>query len=187
MEDIISRPAREALGDTKRQCTATNRAGQRCRRAPIPGGFVCTNHGGKIPAVQKTARERLLAMVDPALDALLRALRTAPPCKTCGRTDADRDPIVLRAAQMVLDRTGHHAGLTLQVETPKPSSPEYFAWIPLERLEQMAAWHAEAKAAMERGEPEGDLPVLAAIEPAVDAEVIDDSAVRAGAPEGLTQ
>ena len=55
MEDVISRPAREALGDTKRQCTATNRSGERCGNSPIPGGFVCTLHGGKIPVVQKTA------------------------------------------------------------------------------------------------------------------------------------
>src|SRR5438105_1507399 len=102
MEDVISRPAREALGDTGRRCTATNRAGERCGRAPIPGGFVCVMHGGAIPAVQKSARERLLMMVDPALDALMRFLRQAPPCEHCGRSDADRDPVVLRAAQLVL-------------------------------------------------------------------------------------
>jgi hypothetical protein len=122
MEDVIGQPAREALGDTTRRCTATSKTtGQRCGRAPIVGGFVCVMHGGAIPAVRKSAHERLLAMVDPALDALLRFLRTAPPCEHCGRSDADRDPVVLRAAQLVLDRTGFHPSVSVQVQpTPSP-------------------------------------------------------------------
>ena len=121
MEDVIGQPAREALGDTTRRCTATSKTtGQRCGRAPIVGGFVCVMHGGAVPAVRKSARERLLAMVDPALDALLRFLRTAPPCEHCGRSDADRDPVVLRAAQLVLDRTGFHPSVSVQVQ-PTPS------------------------------------------------------------------
>jgi hypothetical protein len=102
--------------------------------------------------VRKAARERLLAMVDPALDALLRILRVAPPCEHCGRSDADRDPVVLRAAQLVLDRTGFHPSVDVQVQR-ELQAPAYLQWIPSERLEQMAAWHAEAKAAMERGDP----------------------------------
>jgi hypothetical protein len=77
-------------------------------------------HGGAIPAVRKSARERLLAMVDPALDALLRALKTGPPCEHCGRSDADRDPVVLRAAQLVLDRAGYHPTLAVEQVAPNP-------------------------------------------------------------------
>lgn len=172
MNDVLGQSAREALGETGRRCTATNRAGNRCGRAPIPGGFVCAIHGGKIPAVAKTAHERLLAMVDPALDALLRFLRQLPPCKVCGRSDADRDPVVLRAAQLVLDRTGFHPTLALQqAETPR--LPDYFAWIPRDRLEQMATWFAEAQLAMSRGEARAALPLPEAIQEGV---LIDDDA-----------
>jgi hypothetical protein len=166
VEDVISRRAREALGDTTRRCTATNRAGERCGRAPIVGGFVCAMHGGAVPAVKKAAAERLHAMVDPALDAVLRAITVhGPPCEHCGRSDADRDPVVLRAAQMVLDRTGFHPTLTLS--TQPVAAPPYFQWIPRERLDQITAWMAEAKSAMAEGEPRpGALPAL-------DAELID--------------
>jgi hypothetical protein len=151
MDGVIGQPAREALGDTTRRCTATNRAGERCGRAPIVGGFVCVMHGGAVPAVRKSARERLLAMVDPALDALLRFLRTGPPCEHCGRTDADRDPLVLRAAQLVLDRTGFHPGIDLHVQ-PAPAFAQYLPWIPQDRLDLMRAWLTEAKTAMESGD-----------------------------------
>jgi hypothetical protein len=120
MDDVIGQRAWNKLA-SGRQCTATNRNGERCKRAPIVGGFVCDMHGGGTPAVRQSARERLLAMVDPALDALLRALQTGPPCEHCGRTDADRDPVVLRAAQLVLDRAGYHPTMQVQVQSaPNP-------------------------------------------------------------------
>lgn len=42
-----------------RQCTGTNRAGERCRRAAIPGGRVCWYHGGAAPQVRAAATRRL--------------------------------------------------------------------------------------------------------------------------------
>ena len=116
MDDVIGQAAWDRMSlHSGRQCTATSKqTGERCKRAPIVGGFVCDMHGGKIPAVRKSARERLLALVDPALDALLRALKTGPSCEHCGRSDSDRDPVVLRAAQLVLDRCGYHPTLTVQ-------------------------------------------------------------------------
>ena len=87
--------------DRTRQCTATNQNGQRCKRAPIKGGWVCNHHGGRIPAVRESARHRLLAMVEPAMAVLERATRQAPPCEVCGRSDADRDPVAVRAAGMI--------------------------------------------------------------------------------------
>lgn len=117
MNDVLGQGAREALGETSRRCTATNRLGEQCRNAPIVGGFVCSIHGGKVPAVQRTARQRLLAMVDPALSALLRALEShGPPCPHCGRSDGDRDPVVIRAAQLVLDRSGYGPSAKLILE-----------------------------------------------------------------------
>ena len=191
MEDVISRAAREALGDTARRCTATNRAGERCGRTPIPGGFVCAMHGGKNPVVQKTARERLLAMVDPALDALLRFLRTAPPCEVCGRSDADRDPLVLRAAQLVLDRTGFHPSVDVQMKPPERDR-RHFAWIPTARLEQMMTWgqqmvewETEAKAAMEAGDLIAtDVESLPSA--TTDAPVVDAVLVEGTAPDATT-
>lgn len=56
------------------RCTATNRQGQRCKRWPIRGGYVCRNHGGGAPQVIAKAAERLSALVPKAiakLDALM--------------------------------------------------------------------------------------------------------------------
>ncbi|HXG69765.1 MAG TPA: hypothetical protein VNJ04_04035 [Gemmatimonadaceae bacterium] len=59
-----------------------------------------------------------MILAEPALDALLRALKTAPPCDVCGRSEADRDPVVIRAAQIVLDRAGFHPTLAVVQQTP---------------------------------------------------------------------
>ena len=37
----------------------SKRSGQRCKRTPIPGGTVCTMHGGAAPQVRAAARRRL--------------------------------------------------------------------------------------------------------------------------------
>lgn len=43
----------------RRQCTATSKqSGERCKRRPIPGGTVCTSHGGAAPAVRAAAERR---------------------------------------------------------------------------------------------------------------------------------
>jgi hypothetical protein len=122
-----------------RQCNAHNRQGERCRRQPIPGGTVCALHGGKIPAVQRVARERLLAMVEPALDALLRALRTEPACVVCGRSDADRDPVVIRAAQLVLDRTGFAPALTVRHVQAEDPYADFTLDETIEKLDELRA------------------------------------------------
>ena len=80
--------------DPKSQCTATNRAGERCGRPPIPGGSVCRFHGGAAPQVKAAAQARLRAMVDPALGVLEYAMK---------RKDKDLRG-ALAAAKEVLDR-----------------------------------------------------------------------------------
>ena len=137
----------------KRQCSATSkRSGTRCRRPPIRGGSVCSMHGGAAPQVRLAAGERLAALVEPAIDALKVAI-------DCGDTNA-----AIRAAQLVLDRTGFHptkanAGpngerpfaLTMNVgETRRAAA---VGWVPIARLRTIAAWLSEAEAAMEAGEP----------------------------------
>jgi len=103
------------LGD--RQCTARNREGERCGRSSALGQFVCSAHGAKSPLSMRAGRERLLALAEPALDVLYRATRNAPPCEHCGRSDADRDPVALRAAGMILDRCGFGPSAEIAVTT----------------------------------------------------------------------
>ena len=152
---LIDAPAaRAAHGETSRQCTATAKGtGERCTRSAILGGFVCPMHGGKVPSVMKTARERLLAMSEPAVDALFRVLRPhGPPCEVCGRSDADRDPVVVRAAQIVLDRTGFGPTQHLTVSPAVNSSSPCVAWMTDEELAAMDAIFADASRRMEAGE-----------------------------------
>jgi hypothetical protein len=90
-------------------------------------------------------------LVEPALEVLYRATRNAPPCPVCGRSDADRDPTAVKAAGMILDRTGFHPTLTVQQQPVE--APAYLAWLPADRLAQIGEWITEAKVAMVRGEP----------------------------------
>jgi hypothetical protein len=133
--DSLSRTARSVLlgAPAERQCIATNRAGERCKHSML-GQNVCSLHGGKAPQSLQAARERLFAMTEPALDALLRALTAAPPCPHCGRSDADRDPVVIRAAQVVLDRAGLGPHATMEIT----HSDNQLADVPLEELEERA-------------------------------------------------
>lgn len=171
MNDLLSPHARSVLlGD--RQCTATARNGERCRRAPIPGGTVCVLHGGRTPLAQQAATEFMASLREPALGVLYRATRNAPPCEHCGRSDADRDPVALKAAIAILDRTGFHPSLAVQVTHEEPHA-DYVAWIPQDRLEQMNAWIADAKAAMANGEPQVDDVIEALAAPVEDAMLVE--------------
>lgn len=123
--DEIARRSRAPL--TVR-CQGTNRDGGPCGRAPIPGGFVCVLHGGKAPQVQKSAKARLLAGADLAIDYLLNLVTPKPPCETCGRSDADRDPVVVRACQLILDRSGFHPTLAVEQAAPPPDEHADETW-----------------------------------------------------------
>lgn len=85
------------------RCTAKNRRGEPCRRAPIKGGSVCPTHGGSAPQVKAAAAER---QADAAAAAAIAALWP-------GLADADpvKDPVDLlaRAASVLeamTDRVG---------------------------------------------------------------------------------
>lgn len=56
--------------DPQRQCTATNVKGERCRRYAIPGGRVCSKHGGATRHIKEAARIR----VEMASDRLMGKL-----------------------------------------------------------------------------------------------------------------
>lgn len=77
------------------QCTATSkRSGERCKRPARRGLTVCYMHGGNTPVARDAAERRLLALLDPAIDALHKAL-------------ASKDTrAVVQACRTVLDRAG---------------------------------------------------------------------------------
>jgi len=88
------------------RCSAQSKTtGEQCRNVPIAGGTVCVIHGGSAPAVKLAAQRRLLAMIDPAMDALLRAVE-----------ECDEWPTKVRAAIAVLDRAGFGPTTALRVE-----------------------------------------------------------------------
>lgn len=132
-----------------RRCTGTNRAGERCARAPIVGGTVCSLHGGCSPNAQAAAKTRLLAMVEPVLGVFedILAIWHTTRCTGCGHVDANGvkctgcgkptgDPApVIRVGQLVLDRAGFHPSLTIQQAPPQPNEFEHMT---PEELEQRA-------------------------------------------------
>ena len=154
-DDIIQpRTGAEALSGLSRQCTATAKGtGQRCTRHAAIGGLVCGFHGGNAPQVKEAIRKRLLAMAEPAVDVLFRAMTShGPPCEACGRSDADRDPVVVRAAQIVLDRTGFGPSQHLTVSPAVSSSSPCVEWMTDEQLAAMDAIFEDATRRMVGGE-----------------------------------
>lgn len=94
----------------ERRCHATSvKTGEQCKRAAIKGGTVCTTHGGASPQVRKAAKERLLDLVEPAINELAKLLN---------RKDVD-DSVKLRAIQLLLDRTGYGPGADIKLEVTK--------------------------------------------------------------------
>jgi hypothetical protein len=141
-------------------CIATNRDGTRCRRPPIVGGFVCHFHGGNSPLAQKAAEERIARMLAPAFDFMDSTLRNMPP----GNPVAANIAVALTKPYI----NGLHA--SMGGEQAPSTFASYAAWIPADRLRQIASWMADAKAAMERGEPR-------ALEVETVEAVADDEAV----------
>jgi hypothetical protein len=121
-------------------------------------------HGASAPQVRESARRRLLAAADFAIDYLVSLLEPRPPCQHCGRSDADRDPTVVRAAQIVLDRAGFHPTLQVQLQPPD----EDIAHMTLDQLATRAEEIAKNARALADEENQRLLP------PALDAEVIED-------------
>jgi hypothetical protein len=96
------------MSEEKRQCTANSKqTKQRCKRPPIPGGTVCRFHGGGAPQVQKAAKERIAAMVDPVLELLERDLvhKIQTARKKGARLSLDKVDYLLM--KDILDRAGY--------------------------------------------------------------------------------
>lgn len=98
--------------DSSRQCTAhaRNGSGVRCRKPAVKGCTVCASHGGAAPQVKKAAKERLMELVEPALEGLHIALKSG------------EIPSIVKAAQIVLDRTGFHPSQAIEL-TGKEGNP----------------------------------------------------------------
>jgi len=90
-------------------CTAKARTtGNRCGNPPIPGGNVCSFHGGAAPQVKAAAARNILeALVGPALAKMQEILN-----------DPDTPPQVrLAAVRDILDRTGFKPVTQMEVLT----------------------------------------------------------------------
>lgn len=135
-----------------RRCKAKSKHTQeQCRNAPMVAQYVCRNHGGASPQAKKSAKERLMTLVDPAIDALLRALKSRPACMACGRSDADRDPVVIRASQIVLDRTGHGPKATLSLGKSEDDDARWMEFLTDDELLLVEGVIAKAEGRMNDG------------------------------------
>ncbi|WP_426241856.1 hypothetical protein [Nocardioides sp. LHG3406-4] len=105
-----AKPGMPGSVNDSRRCSATaHRTGERCKAPAIKGSQVCRVHGGAAPQVKRSAKERLLELLDPALASLHKVL-TDP--------DAD-DSTKVRAALGILDRTGHGPGQKIDIGVSK--------------------------------------------------------------------
>ena len=79
-------------------CTATNREGNQCGRAPIVGGTVCSAHGGKAPQVKAAGVRRMMEdLLGPAMVEIARIIQEP------GVSDNVKATVI----RDLLDRTGH--------------------------------------------------------------------------------
>lgn len=108
------------------KCTATSKqTGQPCGNHPALGLTVCKFHGGAAPQVKLAAKQRLAALADPALTVFERFLTPASDVVAIRGVDGKlsiqlpvSDELVFRAAQDVLNRTGHKAVTKIEVISP---------------------------------------------------------------------
>jgi hypothetical protein len=90
------------------QCTAkAHSTGKRCSRSAIAGGTVCRVHGGAAPQVVRSARERLAALVCPAITVFEERL-----------ADKELPQLQVQVAKDILDRTGHKATDKFELSGP---------------------------------------------------------------------
>jgi hypothetical protein len=101
------------------RCTATSTTtGERCKRWSIRGTTICQTHGGRLPnvvehsqAVVESARLRLFGLAEEAVDAVADLVQQ-------GTNDAIR----LKAAEMILNRTGLKDAVEIQVEVKQSAN-----------------------------------------------------------------
>lgn len=115
----------------RQRCTAHVSDGSRpCQRWAINGSTVCATHGGQAPQVKKSARERLAELVEPALEGLHTALKSG------------EIPSIVKAAQIVLDRTGFHPSKAIEL------TGEFVGPVEVVPAERLALLSVEEKVAL---------------------------------------
>jgi hypothetical protein len=89
---------------TPMTCKAhSSRTRKPCRASAIRGGVVCVAHGGRAPQVRRKAQERLVALINPAINALSASLKSKD------------GKVKLAAARDVLDRNDYGPSQKLQL------------------------------------------------------------------------
>lgn len=89
--------------------------GELCQAAATAGLLVCRKHGALAPNAKRAARARLAELVDPSVKVLKDIIEADGLNPEDRPKDADR----LRAVTIVLDRTGHGPGQTIQINDVK--------------------------------------------------------------------
>jgi hypothetical protein len=148
------------------RCTAHRKNGDRCKRAAINGGRVCTHHGGSAPAVKAKARQRLDAAADRMAHELLKM----------AVDENVSDAVKLAAIRDALDRAGLSARTAVSVEVGRR---------PFEVIFDHIVSGSRAESRRRRGIPDNDgLDAVEGVnttalvrsndgEPIVDVEVIE--------------
>lgn len=90
-------------------CRARNSRKEDCKAPAVAGLLVCTKHGALAPNARRAAKQRLSDLVDSSISVLKGILEAD------GIEDMPKDADRLRAAGMVLDRTGHGPAQTIDL------------------------------------------------------------------------
>jgi len=95
------------------KCRGTNRQGNPCGLAPIPGGFVCKWHGGGAPQVKAAAERRLAArQLEQSAEAVLAhegVLAVEDPLQELGK--------LASSAKALMEALGQRVNALEQIET----------------------------------------------------------------------
>ncbi len=160
-----------------RICGARTKAnGLPCQRVCAPGFNRCNLHGGHSPLARQAAQRALAAAALPAAQVLFDILDRyqSDTCPHCCMPRGDPTPVI-RAAQIVLDRTGFHPSVSVELSRQEPQAAEWGPWMTDDQLRQIGQWIADAKRRMAAGEPPEDR-MPQPVEPE-DGVLIDDEPV----------
>src|SRR4029079_17373764 len=147
------------------RCTAHRKNGDRCKRAAIQGGRVCTQHGGSA----RPSKPR------PANDSKTPPIRWPASCSRWPLDENVSDAVKLAAIRDALDRAGLSARTAVSVEIGRR---------PFEQIFDQIYSGSRAESRRWRGMPDDELiewhpPALAGsgdVAPVMDAELVEPGA-----------